>query len=124
MIRDSESLMFAPMAAADEFHGAMYPNVYSVRPGYAEEAAAIARHADTLGASKKLAILHANDSESKAALDSAMRTMTSLGANVVANAAFQSGAVAGAVDKALKASPQSVLVIGDANGAAAAIRDL
>jgi ABC-type branched-subunit amino acid transport system substrate-binding protein len=124
MIKDSEMVMFAPMAAADEFRGANYPNVYSIRPGYAEEAAAIERHADTLGAAKKLAILHANDSESKAALDSAMRTMTSMGANVVANASFQSGAVTGAVDKVLAAAPQSVLVIGDANGAASAIRDL
>jgi ABC-type branched-subunit amino acid transport system substrate-binding protein len=124
MIKDGDTLMFAPMAAADEFRGANYPNVYSIRPGYAEEAAAIARHADTLGAAKKLAILHANDSESKAALDSATRTMTSLGANLVANASFQSGAVAGAVDKVLTAAPQSVLVIGDSNGAAGAIRDL
>jgi ABC-type branched-subunit amino acid transport system substrate-binding protein len=124
MIKDSDIVMFAPMAAADEFRGANYPNVYSIRPGYAEEAAAIAKHADTLGAAKKLAILHANDGESKAALDSAMRTMTSLGANVVANASFQSGAVASAVDKVMSAAPQSVLVIGDANGAAGAIRDL
>jgi branched-chain amino acid transport system substrate-binding protein len=124
MIKDSDTVLFAPMAAADEFHGANYPNIYSIRPGYAEEAAAIARHADTLGMAKKLAILHANDSESTAALDSAMRTMTSVGANVVANASYQSGAVAGAVDKVLAAAPQSILIIGDANGAASAIRDL
>jgi ABC-type branched-subunit amino acid transport system substrate-binding protein len=43
-IKDGDVLLFAPMAAADEFRGAMYSNVYSVRPGYAEEAAAIARH--------------------------------------------------------------------------------
>ena len=42
----------------------------------------------------------------------------------MANAAFQSGAVAGPVDNVLAAGPQSVLVIGDANGAAGAIRDL
>jgi ABC-type branched-subunit amino acid transport system substrate-binding protein len=124
MIKDSDTVLFAPMAAADEFHGANYANVYSIRPGYAEEAAAIARHADTLGMAKKFAILHANDSESKAALDSAIRTMTSAGANVVANASYQSGAVAGAVDKVLTAGPQSILVIGDANSAAGAIRDL
>src|SRR6266496_819649 len=47
-IKDSEVLLFAPMAAADEFRGAMYGNVYCVRPGYSEETAAIARHADTL----------------------------------------------------------------------------
>lgn len=124
MIKDSEVLLFAPMAAADEFHGVHFPNVYSIRPGYAEEAAAIERHAETLGMSKKLAILHAGDGESRAALESALRTMTSMGANVVANASFQSGAVAGAVDKVLAAGAQSMLVIGDANGAANAIRDL
>jgi branched-chain amino acid transport system substrate-binding protein len=122
-IKDSDVLLFAPMAAADEFRGAMYTNVYSVRPGYAEEAAAIARHAETLGA-KRLGILHATDSESLAALDSAMRTMSSLGANVVANAAVNSGSVANSVDKVIAAKPESVLVIGDANGAAAAVRDL
>jgi ABC-type branched-subunit amino acid transport system substrate-binding protein len=124
LIKDSDVLMFAPMAAADEFRGANYPNVYSIRPGYAEEAAAIAKHAETLGMSKKLGILHANDGESQAALDSAVRTMTSLGANVVANSGFQSGAVASAVDKVMSATPQSILVIGDASGAASAIRDL
>jgi branched-chain amino acid transport system substrate-binding protein len=124
MIKDSDVLLFAPMAAADEFRGANYPNVYSIRPGYAEEAAAIERHAETLGMAKKLGILHATDSESQAALDSAMRTMTSMGANVVANASFQSGSVANSVDKVLGSNPQSLLVIGDASGAASAIRDL
>jgi branched-chain amino acid transport system substrate-binding protein len=123
LIKDGDVLMFAPMAAADEFRGAMYPNVYSIRPGYAEEAAAIARHAGTLGMFKRLGVLHANDGESLAALDSATRTMTSMGANIVSNSPFQSGAVAGAVDKVLAATPQSLLVIGDANGAASAIRD-
>jgi branched-chain amino acid transport system substrate-binding protein len=123
MIKDGEVLMFAPMAAADEFRGAMYGNVYSVRPGYAEEAAAITRHAETLGA-KRLAILHGNDSESLAALDSANRTMSSLGANVVSTAAVGSGSVANSVDKVLGAKPESILVIGDANAAAGAVRDL
>lgn len=122
-IKDGDVLLFAPMAAADEFRGAMYGNVYSVRPGYAEEAAAIGRHAETLGA-KRLGILHATDSESLAALDSALRTMGSMGANVVANAAVPTGAVANAVDKVMAVKPESVLVIGDANGAAAAVRDL
>src|SRR5256885_1600613 len=40
LIKDSEVILFAPMAAADEVHGAMYGHVDSVRPGYAEEAAA------------------------------------------------------------------------------------
>lgn len=122
-IKDGDVLLFAPMAAADEFRGAMYGNVFSVRPGYAEEAAAIARHADTLGA-KRLAILHANDGESLAALDSAGRTMSSIGSNIVSTAPMTSGSVANSVDKVLAAKPESVLVIGDANGAAGAVRDL
>src|SRR3569832_121376 len=70
MIKECEIVLFAPMAAADEFHGANYPNIYSIRPGYAEEAAAIARHAETLGAARKLAILHASARESSAAIAS------------------------------------------------------
>ena len=124
MIKEGETVLFAPMAAADEFHGANYTNVYTIRPGYAEEATAIMKHAETLGMAKKFAFLHANDGESLAALDSATRTMTSLGANVVADSTYQSGAVATAVDKVMAAKPQSVLVMGDANGAADAIRDL
>jgi branched-chain amino acid transport system substrate-binding protein len=116
-------LLFAPMSAADEFRGAMYGNVYSIRPGYSEEAVAITRHAETLGA-RRLAILHGNDSESLAALDSAQRTMSSLGANLVANAVMSSGSVAPGVDKALAAKPESVLVIGDSNSAATAVRDI
>lgn len=122
-IKDGEVLLFAPMAAGDEFRGAMYGNVYSVRPGYSEEAAAIARHAETLGA-RRLAILHASDSESLAALESATRTMSGMGSDLVANAAVASGNVAGGVNKILAAKPQSVLVIGDAASAAAAVRDL
>ena len=123
MIKDTDVLLFAPMSAADEFRGAMYGNVYSIRPGYSEEAAAITRHAETLGA-RRLAILHGSDSESLAALDSAHRTMSSLGANVVANAVMSSGSVASSVDKALAAKPESVLVIGDSNSAASAVRDI
>jgi ABC-type branched-subunit amino acid transport system substrate-binding protein len=122
-IKDGEILLFAPMAAADEFRGAMYGNVYSMRPGYSEEAAAIARHAETLGA-KRLAILHANDSESLAALESATRTMSGMGANLVANAVVTSGSVASSVTKLLAAKPESVLVIGDAGSAAGAVREL
>lgn len=122
-IKDGEVLLFAPMAAADEFRGANYGNVYSVRPGYSEEAAAIARHAETLGA-RRLAILHASDGESMAALDSATRTMSGMGSDLVANAAVASGNVAGGVNKVLAVKPQSVLVIGDANSAASAVRDL
>ncbi len=116
-IKDTEVLMFAPMAAADELRGAVYPNVYSLRPGYTEEAAAITRHAETLGA-RKLAVVHARDSESMAALDAAERTMPSLGANLVIKAPLDS------VDKAMAARPESVLLISDARGAAGAVREL
>ncbi|MBK6293295.1 MAG: ABC transporter substrate-binding protein [Rhodoferax sp.] len=116
-LKNSDVLLFAPMAAADEFRGAMYPNVYSLRPGYSEEAAAITRHAETLGA-RKLVILHSDDGESMAALESAERTMTSLGADLLLKAPL------GSVDKALQVQPQSVLVISDPKGAASAIRTL
>lgn len=116
-IKDTDTLMFAPMAAADEFRGALYPNIFNLRPGYSEEAAAITRHAETLGV-RKLAILHAADGESLAALDAAERTMTSLGANLLVKASIE------AVDKSLASRPESVLVIGDATRAATAVRAL
>lgn len=123
LIKGSEVLLFAPMAAADQLHGAQYPNIYSLRPGYSEEAGAITRHAETLGA-RKLAILHATDGESMAALDAAERTMTKLGASLVAKAAIGSGSLANSVDKALSGRPDSILLISDALGAAGAVRDL
>lgn len=123
VIKDTDALLFAPMAAADELRGALYPNVYSLRPGYAEEASAIAKHAETLGA-RKFAVLHGTDGESLAALDSAERTMTSAGANLIAKAPLASGSVANSVDKAIAARPESMLIISDAAGAGNAIRDL
>ncbi|HSV48182.1 MAG TPA: ABC transporter substrate-binding protein, partial [Ramlibacter sp.] len=72
---------------------------------------------------RKMAIVHAADGESLSALDSAERTMTSMGANLVAKAALGSAGPAG-VDKAMAARPESVLVISDATGAANAVRDL
>jgi branched-chain amino acid transport system substrate-binding protein len=124
LIKGSDVLMFAPMSAADEFRGADYPNIFTLRPGYSDEAAAITKHAATLGA-RKLAIIHAGDPESLEALAAAERTMTKLGAKLVAKAAASSsGNVANAVDSALAAAPDSVLVIGDANGAAGVVRDL
>lgn len=116
-IKDSDVMLFAPMAAADEFRGGLYPNVYLLRPGYSEEAAAITRHAETLGV-RKLAILHSDDGESLAALDSAERTMSSMGADLLLKVPLAS------VDKALQARPQSVLVVSDPQGAAKAIRAL
>jgi branched-chain amino acid transport system substrate-binding protein len=123
LLKDTDVLLFAPMAGADELRGSLYPNVYSVRPGYSEEAAMITRHAETLGM-RKLAILHGKDPESLAALDSAERTMGGLGANLVAKSALTGGSVATSVDQVLGKKPESVLVISDAAGAASAIRDL
>jgi branched-chain amino acid transport system substrate-binding protein len=116
-VKGTDLLLFAPMAAADELRGALYPNVYVLRPGYSEEAAAITRHAETLGM-RKLAIIHGKDSESLSAVEAAERTMTSLGANLVANTALD------AIDKALVAKPESVLIISDFLGAAAVIKEL
>jgi branched-chain amino acid transport system substrate-binding protein len=123
LIKDGDVLLFAPMSAADEFRGAMYTNVYSLRPGYSEEAAAITRHAQTLGA-RKLGILHSSDGESMSALDSAERTMTRMGANLVVKSPMVTGSLAGAVDKALAAKPESILVISDASSAASVVRDV
>jgi branched-chain amino acid transport system substrate-binding protein len=123
LIKDTEVLMFAPMSAADEFRGALYPNVYSVRPGYSEESAAITKHAEMLGM-RKLGILHATDGESLSALESAERTMTSLGANLVVKSAMGSGSTANSVDKALTGKPESMLLISDASSAAGVVRDL
>ena len=116
-LNSADVLLFGAMAGADELRGSLYPNVYSIRPGYSEEAAVITRHAETLGM-RKLAIVHAKDAESMAALDSAERTMTSLGANLLIKAPLES------LDKALAVKPQSVLVISDPKGAATSIRDL
>ncbi len=116
-LNSADVVLFGAMAGADELRGSLYPNVYSIRPGYSEEAAVITKHAETLGM-KKLAIVHAKDAESLAALDSAERTMHGLGANLVIKASFD------ALDKTIAAKPQSVLVISDPKGAAAGIRDL
>ena len=117
LLTGTDVLLFGAMAGADELRGSLYPNVYSIRPGYSEEAAVITKHAETLGM-RKLAILHAKDAESMAALDSAERTLTSLGANLVLKAPVEG------VDKAVAAKPQSVLLISEPKGAAIAIRDL
>ncbi len=115
-VKGTDLLLFAPMSAADELRGSLYPNVYVLRPGYSEEAAAITRHAETLGM-RKLAILHGQDADSLGAAEAAERTMTSLGANLVAKAVLTS------TDKALAAKPESLLIISDFVGAAAAVKD-
>lgn len=116
-LKEADALLFGSMAGADELGGSLFPNVYAVRPGYSEEAAVITRHAETLGM-KKLAIVHAKDAESMAALESAERTMTSLGANLLVKTPLDG------IDKAVASKPQSMLVISEPTGAAAAIREL
>jgi branched-chain amino acid transport system substrate-binding protein len=120
LIKDGNTLLFAPMAAADEFRGAAYPNVYSIRPGYSEEAVAVTRHAETLGA-RRLAILHGPDSESLAALEAADRTSSSLGANLVAKGVIPNPATVG---KVLASKAESVLLIGSPQIASDAVREL
>ncbi|OOG44636.1 ABC transporter substrate-binding protein [Polaromonas sp. A23] len=123
LIKNSETVLFAPMAAADEFRGPQYPNVYLLRPGYSEEAAAVTKHAETLGA-RKFFILYAGDSESQAALDSATRVFTSLGVNLLGKDTLGSAGLAATVEKVLAAKPESVLLISDSVAAAPAVRAL
>jgi len=123
LIKDSDIILFAPMAAADEFRGALYANIYSLRPGYSEEAAAITKHAAALGA-RKFFILYAGDGESQAALDSATRVITSLGVNLLGKDTLGSAGLAATVEKVLAARPESVLLISDALAAAPAVRAL
>ena len=116
-LKEADVLLFGSMAGADELGGSLFPNVYAVRPGYSEVAAVITRHAETLGM-KRLAIVHAKDAESMAALESAERTMTGLGANLLVKTPLDG------IDKAVASKPQSMLVISEPTGAAAAIREL
>ncbi len=115
-IKGTDLLLFAPMAAADELRGANFPNRYALRPGYSEEAAAIVRHAESLGM-RKLSIVHAQDSDSLSAAEAAERTMSGLGANLVSKVSLD------ALSKALAATPQSLLVISEPRGAAALIKE-
>jgi ABC-type branched-subunit amino acid transport system substrate-binding protein len=116
-LKDSDALLYAPSAGADELRGPLYPNIYTTRPGFSEEAAVVTRHAETLGA-RRLVILHGPDPESLHALDSAQRTTTAIGSNLLASLPLES------VNQALAAKPQAVLILGDAPSAAQAIRAL
>lgn len=115
-VKAGDTILFAPMAAADELQGANFPNLYSTRPGYSEEAFAIVRHSQTLGTGK-LAIAHGRDTESLSALDAAERTMHGLGTNLLGKYGFES------VDKLVNARPESVLLIGTPQEAAKAVRE-
>jgi branched-chain amino acid transport system substrate-binding protein len=115
-IKTGDTILFAPMAAADELQGPNFPNLYSTRPGYSEEALAIVRHSQTLGA-RKLAIAHGRDTESLSALDAAKRTMQALGADTVGEGTLDT------IDKLMAARPQSLLVIGTPQEAAKAVRE-
>jgi branched-chain amino acid transport system substrate-binding protein len=115
-IKTGDTILFAPMAAADELQGPNFPNLYFTRPGYSEEALAIVRHSQTLGA-RKLAIAHGSDTESLSALDAGKRTMQALGADTVGEGTLET------IDKLLARSPQSLLIIGTPQEAAKAVRE-
>ncbi len=117
IIKDSNTVLFAPMAAADELQGANFPNIYTVRPGYSEEALAIVRHSETLG-TRRLGIAHGKDSESLSALDAGKRTMQALGANTVGESGFEG------IDKLLANKLECLLIIGTPQEAAKAIREV
>jgi branched-chain amino acid transport system substrate-binding protein len=114
-VKEGNTILFAPMAAADELQGANFPNLYSTRPGYSEEAVAIVRHSQTLGA-RKLTIVHGRDAESLSALDASKRTMQALGD-------FVGEGTLDGIDKLLAARPESLLVIGTPQEAAKAVRE-
>lgn len=115
IVKETDGVLFAPMAAADELQGANFPGIYSIRPGYSEEALAIVRHGETLG-TRKLGIAHGKDAESLSALDAAERTMHGLGTHLVGKSSFDS------MDRLLSARPEALLVIGTPQEAAPAIR--
>jgi branched-chain amino acid transport system substrate-binding protein len=115
VIKDSPTILFAPQTSSDELHGANFPSLYFIRPGDSEESAAIIAHAQTLGM-RKLAIVHAINSEAVGSAESAERTMHGLGANLVSKVPLTQ------LDRALATSPQSLLVISDAQVAATTIK--
>lgn len=119
LLRDTQALMFAPMAASDTLRGERFPNIYALRPDYAHEVAAVARHAETLGV-RKLAVLHAGDGESLAALESVRRNLPQLGTQLAAAEPIS----AGGAQKVLASAPESVLVLGGVRDAAHGVRQL
>jgi branched-chain amino acid transport system substrate-binding protein len=123
LIEADKLLLFAPMTAADEFRDSAHPNIFTLRPGYSDEATAIVRHVTMLGM-KRVAILHATDGESKSALEAAKKVLGKLGAVLAGTYPVTGGAVAQPVDDALSGSPQWVMVIGDANSAGNMVRDV
>lgn len=119
LVQNAGAVMVAPLTAADALRGEQYPRLYALRPGYAQEAAAVARHAQTLGV-RKLAVLHAGDGETLAALESTQRSLPQLGVQLAATEAVS----AGGVQKVMAAAPEAVLLIAGAREAAAAVRQL
>jgi branched-chain amino acid transport system substrate-binding protein len=115
-IKTGDVILFAPMAAADELQGSNFPNIYTTRPGYSEEALAIIRHSQTLGA-RKLAVAHGRDTESLGALDASKRTMQALG-DFLGEGALDN------IDKLLTTRPEGLLVVGTPQEAAKAVREL
>ncbi|NJM43149.1 MAG: ABC transporter substrate-binding protein [Brachymonas sp.] len=115
VVKETSTIVFAPQTSSDELHGANFPTLYFIRPGDSEQGIAVIRHAETLGM-RKLAIVHAPDSEAVSSAEAAERSMNALGANLSSKRLLTQ------LDQALATSPQSLLVISDAKAAATAIK--
>lgn len=122
LAREAGVLLFAPLTAADAFHGPQFPNVYTLRPGYAAEAAAIA-HQLELGGARRLAVLHTPDAEALAALEAAQQVLGRPGVPL-SHAVLAGSDVAAGVDQVLATRPDAVILIADASGSAIAVRYL
>lgn len=120
LARAAGVLLLAPQTSADAFHGPDFPNVYTMRAGYAEEAAAMVRQLELYGA-RRMAVLHATDGEALAALQAAQRAFGRLGGPVTH--AVLSGN-ADVVDQALTGRPDAVVLIADTAATALAVRQL
>lgn len=113
--------MFGSLAGADELRGPNFPLVYSLRPGFSEEVAAIGRHVALLG-SRRLVIVHDRDPESLAALDSAERVLTSQSVNVLGKVVVNVAQADAVMKQAAGLRPEAILLIAAASPAAAMVR--
>jgi branched-chain amino acid transport system substrate-binding protein len=114
-VKEGNTILFAPMAAADELQGSNFPNIYTIRPGYSEEALAMVRHSQTLGA-RKISVAHGRDVESLSALDASKRTMQAMG-DFLGEGTLEN------IDKLLSTRPEALLVVGTPVEAAKAVRE-
>lgn len=113
--------LFGALAGADELRGPNFPLVFSLRPGFSEEVAAIGRHVALLG-SRRLVIVHDRDAESLAALDSAERVMTSQSVNVLGKVVANVAQADAAMKQATSLRPEAILLIAPAATTASMVR--